>query len=199
MKISELIAYADMIKPNSFDSATKTLWISEVEGMVMADVILATSDEMKYYNYVNTATWSGAGVTFPTTETMLLTTECFFSIGGTVTIAGLTTNIVNNKTTAIKIIDISVDGLTLTFADDTFTIGLTADVGTATITFDGTETILLVPVPHDKLYRSYLCAMIDYANGEYDKYNNAMAMFNRELSEFTNWYARTYDPANPVV
>ena len=199
MKISEAIAYADMIKPNSFDSATKLMWLNDVEGTVMANVLLETAEVMANYKYVMTATWTGTGVTFPTTETMLLPSVCGMHIGGTVTISGLATNAVNNKVTAITITDISEDHLTLTFADDTFTVGLTADLGTAVITFDGTETELIISTFHNKLYRSYLIAMIDYANGEYDKYNNTMQMFNRELSEFTEWYARTYDPANPAV
>lgn len=196
MKISELIAYCDMIKPNGFDAATKTLWINEVEGMVMSNVLLETAAVMANYTYVNSAVWTGTGVTFPTTETMLLPSVCGFNIGGTVTISGLTTNAVNNKATAITITDISEDHLTLTFADDTFTVGLTADAGTAVITFDGTETPLIITTFHNKLYRSYLCAMIDYANGEYDKYNNSMQMFNKQFSEFTAWYARTYRPAD---
>jgi hypothetical protein len=197
MKISELIAYADMVKPNGFDSAVKLMWINDVEGTVMANVLLETAEVMANYRYVMSATWTGTGVTFPTTETMLLTSACGMHIGGTVTISGLTTNAVNNKTSAITITDISEDHLTLTFADDTFTVGLTADVGTAVITFDGTETELIITTFHSKLYRSYLVAMIDYANGEYDKYNNTMQMYNRELNEFTEWYTRIYRPADP--
>ena len=32
-----------------------------------------------------------------------------------------------------------------------------------------------------KLYRSFLEARIDYANGEYEKYTNTMQMFQRRL------------------
>lgn len=110
MTISQLIAYADAVKPNAFDAATKIIWINEVEGMAQTDVMLIAADDI----------------------------------------------------------------VTHTDVDDE----------------------LLVPAPHDKLYRSYLCAMIDFANGEYDKYNNAMTLFNRQYSEYTEWYIRTYDPAN---
>lgn len=195
MTISQLIAYADKIKPNAFDAETKTIWVNEAEGMIMSDAMLTESLTMKNYNYVNSALWTGTGVTFPTAETILLPSVSGFSIGGTVTISGLTENSANNGISAV-ITDISDDGLTLTFADDTFTVGLTPDTGTAVLAFDGTDTVLLVPFPHDKLYRSYLCAMIDFANGEIDKYNNAMMMFNKQFSEFTEWYARTYRPAD---
>lgn len=55
---------------------------------------------------------------------------------------------------------------------------------------------LLVEPPHDKLYRTYLCAMIDFYNGEYASYQNSMALFNTQMAEYTNWYARTYAPAD---
>lgn len=58
------------------------------------------------------------------------------------------------------------------------------------------ETILLVDPPHDKLYLSYLYAMIDFANGEYAKYQNSMQMFNAEFSEFMRWFAGAYRPAD---
>ena len=55
---------------------------------------------------------------------------------------------------------------------------------------------LLVSPPHDKLYLSYLYAMIDFANGEYGKYQNSMQMFNAEFSEFMRWFANMYRPAD---
>lgn len=58
------------------------------------------------------------------------------------------------------------------------------------------ETVLLVDPPHDKLYLSYLYAMIDFANGEYAKYQNSMQMFNAEFSEFMRWFAGAYRPAD---
>lgn len=55
---------------------------------------------------------------------------------------------------------------------------------------------LLVKAPHDKLYLSYLTAMIDFANGEYDKYDNSMQMFNSHVQEFVRWFTRNYHPAD---
>ena len=55
---------------------------------------------------------------------------------------------------------------------------------------------LLVHPPHDKLYESYLCAKIDYANGEYDKYQNTMTVFNAEYREFAQWFVTKYRPAD---
>lgn len=58
------------------------------------------------------------------------------------------------------------------------------------------ETTLLVKPPHDKLYWAYLISMIDFANGEYNKYQNSMEMFNTYMGEYMRWYARTYRPAD---
>lgn len=55
---------------------------------------------------------------------------------------------------------------------------------------------LLVAPPHDKLYAPYLEAKIDYANGEYEKYNNSMQMFNSFWGEFLRWFALVYRPAD---
>ena len=55
---------------------------------------------------------------------------------------------------------------------------------------------LLVYPPHNKLYAPYLEARIDYANGEYEKYQNTMQMFNTFYGEFMRWYADVYAPAD---
>lgn len=47
------------------------------------------------------------------------------------------------------------------------------------------EETLLVEPPHDKLYRSYLCAMIDFNHAEYERYNNAMSLFNAHTAPST--------------
>lgn len=57
------------------------------------------------------------------------------------------------------------------------------------------ESEVLVSFPHDNIYDHWLCAQIDLANGEYDRYNNDMTVFNACLDEFTAWFARTYHPA----
>lgn len=58
------------------------------------------------------------------------------------------------------------------------------------------DKTLLVDPPHDKLYAPYLEARIDYANGEYNKYQNTMQLFNQFYGEFMRWYADTYRPAD---
>lgn len=61
---------------------------------------------------------------------------------------------------------------------------------------DDKNNALTVKSPHDKLYRDYLQARIHLANGEYDRYQNHMAVFNAEWGEFVRWYAKVYEPTN---
>ena len=60
---------------------------------------------------------------------------------------------------------------------------------------DQNKTLLTAP-PHDKIYWAYLTAMIDFANGEYNKYQNTMQMFNSFFGEFMRWFALNYRPAD---
>lgn len=61
---------------------------------------------------------------------------------------------------------------------------------------ENAESELLIRAPYSKLYWIYLCAMIDFTHGEYDKYSQTMQMFNAWLQEYQIWYARTFRPAD---
>ena len=56
------------------------------------------------------------------------------------------------------------------------------------------DTELLVPAPYDEIYINYLAMKIDYANGEYKKYNNSAFIYNESLGEYRKWYNRTHMP-----
>lgn len=56
------------------------------------------------------------------------------------------------------------------------------------------ETELLVPAPFDEVYLRWLEAQIDYANGEYDKYNNAILMYQTAYDAYANYYNRNHMP-----
>ena len=55
---------------------------------------------------------------------------------------------------------------------------------------------LLVPAPHDDVYLRWLEAQIDYHNGEYDKYSNAIIMFNTEFEAYAAYYNQNHRPVN---
>ena len=57
---------------------------------------------------------------------------------------------------------------------------------------DGSR-ILALPAPHDRMYSLYLQAMIHYANGEYDRYANSMAVFNQAWGEANRWFGGDFD------
>ena len=56
------------------------------------------------------------------------------------------------------------------------------------------NTNLLVPAPHDDMYLLWLEAQIHYHNGEYDKYNNAIIMFNNAFEAYQAHYIQTHLP-----
>lgn len=56
------------------------------------------------------------------------------------------------------------------------------------------EKTLLVPAPYDQIYIHYLEMKIDYANGEYNKYNNSRALYTEAYSAFERYYNRTNMP-----
>ena len=62
-----------------------------------------------------------------------------------------------------------------------------ADAPQATVEAD---TVLLAPVPYQQLYSRYLEAQIHYANQEYLKYNNAMALFSALWQDYANFVRR---------
>ena len=53
---------------------------------------------------------------------------------------------------------------------------------------------LLVPHPYDEVYIRWLEAQIDYANGEYGKYNNSITMYNTAYSAFVRYYNKMHKP-----
>lgn len=59
---------------------------------------------------------------------------------------------------------------------------------------DGLDMELLVKPPYDELYVLYLEAKIDAENGEYNKYQNSLQLYNNAYGNFLRWFAGTYDP-----
>ena len=53
---------------------------------------------------------------------------------------------------------------------------------------------LLVPAPYDEIYLRWLEAQIHYANGEIEKYNVAITMYNTAMEAYENHYNRNHMP-----
>ena len=56
------------------------------------------------------------------------------------------------------------------------------------------STVLLVPFPFDGMYPHYLCAMMDAALGENERYAGEMTRCNALLGEFAAWLRREHRP-----
>ena len=56
------------------------------------------------------------------------------------------------------------------------------------------QTELLMPAPYDDAYLRWMEAQIDYHNGEYSKYNNAVEAFNAVYESYKSHYNRTHMP-----
>lgn len=50
--------------------------------------------------------------------------------------------------------------------------------------------VLLIPYPHEDVYIKWLMAQIDYANADFDRYNNAMTMFQSQYQAFVDAFTR---------
>ena len=61
------------------------------------------------------------------------------------------------------------------------------------------ETELLVPAPFDEMYLRWLEAQIDYANGEYGKYNNSILMYQTSYDGYANYYNRNHMPKGKSI
>ena len=57
-------------------------------------------------------------------------------------------------------------------------------------------TELLIPAPYDDVYIRYLEMQIDYANGEYAKYNNSMILYNTAYAAYERYYNREHMPVS---
>lgn len=56
------------------------------------------------------------------------------------------------------------------------------------------ERELLIPTPYDEIYCRWLEANIDQYNGEYDRYNASIILFNTAYEAFEYDYNRTHLP-----
>jgi hypothetical protein len=53
---------------------------------------------------------------------------------------------------------------------------------------------LIIPNTYADIYRHWLFAQIAYSNGEVDRFNNSMVMYNSSLKEYYDWYNRNNLP-----
>ena len=61
------------------------------------------------------------------------------------------------------------------------------------------RTELLIPEPFTECYLRWMEAQMHYLNGEYNKYNNAILMYNTAFEAYANYYNRTHMPKSKSV
>lgn len=76
--------------------------------------------------------------------------------------------------------------------------------GGENIVFDGynvdtsLDTVLLIPAPYDDIYIRWLESRIDYAMGEYNKYNNSAKAYNTAFEAYSGYYNRNNMPKHTI-
>ena len=194
MTLREAIEFGDELVPNAYSDGMKTAWLNECECMVQLDVFLLPEEAV--FLHKASETLPVCGLSFPDGATMRFPAAPGYAPGGTVTLSGLVTYDGNNSEMPRSILAVSGDGRELTFAAGSFPeTGETGDSGLASVGYDGGGVKLLAGAPFDKLYRLYLAALIHFANGEYDRYQNSMALYNSACGEYIRWYSRVKRPA----
>lgn len=56
------------------------------------------------------------------------------------------------------------------------------------------DTVLPIPAPWDEIYVLYLLMRIDLENGELERYNNDVLLYNRAWQAFAGDFTRTHMP-----
>ena len=192
MRLVELIRKVDAYKPNSFSNEQKTDWINEIEGRVYTDALLTsvydftplTYQERFIYNvpytgleagaYYFTLRWYENGL--PVEESRQFTLALPLEYGQQLLWDG-------SRLLSIK-------------GRDQVEIATSEGSGGTQLKMRDNSDELFVPAPHDKLYRYFLEAMIDYHNGETNRYMNASQLFNDAWDDFITYICYVYAPAN---
>ena len=61
------------------------------------------------------------------------------------------------------------------------------------------DTVLSITAPYSELYRHYVEAQIHYGNGELERYNNAIALWNTLLLSWRDYRARSEGAESAVA
>ena len=188
MTIAELLDKVDRMKPNAFTKADKIGWINELEAKIQTEVYLMHPDDVNYYG-VDTER-KMVGVSFPDEHTMILPERISATRFANFSIDGLVTYSANNGRYMIGKV---YNGKEVIIYGGKFAVtGEAGDSGEATITIDHSEIELMLEPAFEHLYNLYLMAQIDFANAEYDRYDNSSERFNKEYSAYRKWYTTHY-------
>lgn len=168
MTLMEAINHLDAVKPNGYRQSEKISWLSTLDGKIKKEIIDTHEHNVELIEYKST------GKVDLVAFDMVIDSFSINEKGEYVSKKGTT---YANKQAVIAY----GKGLKYPFSGYT-----EADL----------MKKLIVPAPYDDIYIKWLEAKIDFANGEYQKYNNAALAFNEEYQRFSRAYHRENRPIN---
>lgn len=177
MKISDIIARFDALKPNKYSATVKLGWINHVDGAVWNELYKYTgfSNIMRLKDVAAYAL--PAGVDFNLVTNVFVDGEEIFLI----TFKDFeTTGYYRGADGKLNIYPIP------TVADSV--AGLREVHKLPFVPHVSIDEDIYIPAPFDKVYDDYLTAMVDKYNQEMDKYQNSMNFYNASFDEYADFY-----------
>ena len=180
MKISEIIARVDGLKPNKYSAEIKLDWINRVDGMIWDDV----------YQYTDIAEiMRQQGV-----SAYDLPQNIKFEMVKKVYVDGRQIYIIENgdiETTGYyRGTDGKLNIYPVPAKDDDTTPGLKIVYRLPFTPHASADEEPFMQPPFDKAYDDYIAAMIDKYNLDMEGYNNNVNFYNAGIKEYIDWYNR---------
>ena len=180
MKISEIIARVDDLKPNKYSAEIKLDWINRVDGMIWNDV----------YQYTGIAEiMRQQGV-----SAYDLPQNIKFEMVKKVYVDGRQIYIIENgdiETTGYyRGTDGKLNIYPVPAKDDDTTPGLKIVYRLPFTSHASVDEEPFMQPPFDKAYDDYIAAMIDKYNLDMEGYNNNVNFYNAGIKEYIDWYNR---------
>lgn len=177
MKISEIIARADGLKPNKYSASTKLAWINHVDGAVWDEIY-------KHTGFIDVPRQAGiAAYTLPEGVNFEHVTNVYIDGDDIYKISHRdfeTTGYYRGTDGKLSIYPVPIED------DVTPKLRIAYRLPFTLHTAD-TEDVFMQS-PYDKAYDDYLSAMVDKYNQEMDGYNNNIGFYNNDIKEYADWY-----------
>ena len=177
MKISEIIARADGLKPNKYTATTKLGWINHVDGMVWDEVY-------KHTGFIDVPRQAGIaayalpeGVNFEQVTNVYIDGDDIYKISHR---DFETTGYYRGTDGKLNIYPVPTE-------DDVSPKLRIAYRLPFTLHTADTEDVF-IQSPYDKAYDDYLMAMFYKFNEDMDGYSDYVAFYNNDIKEYADWY-----------
>lgn len=183
MKIADCLAQVDELKPNTYDDAMKLRWLSELDGRIFYELVVTHVRDKVLPEKIDPIVEKTNEETIePPQEPPVefLDDEDIPTEDEPIEDTPVEDTPVEESPTEEEINeeDLLVDPPMEFFG----------------YTDEDLDKELIAPFPYDSIYRNYIFALIDFNNGEADRYQATMSMFNSQYQEFCNYYNRTHKP-----